>query len=155
MFCSFSISDIMTTISLCAELVEYKTFGFSRLFLLHRQSSVADLTHYVVAPSGKYFLMGKSSGAREENLIPCEQVSWERNCCQGGLGFNQNEWALRKSWNSLLEQLRNICIQLDLPFLKWGVYFDNTSAIQKYLKDSNFQLFQMFSFAYCKDGSQV
>ena len=53
----------------------------------------------------------------EENLIPCEQVSWERNCCQGGLGFNQNEWALRKSWNSLLEQLRNICIQLDLPFL--------------------------------------
>ena len=28
----------------------------------------------------------------------------------GGLGFNQNEWALRKSWNSLLEQL-------DLPFL--------------------------------------
>ena len=35
----------------------------------------------------------------------------------GGLGFNQNEWALRKSWNSLLEQLRNISIQLDLPFL--------------------------------------
>ena len=51
----------MTTISLCAELVEQKAFGFSRLFLLHRQSSVADLTHYVVAPSGKYFLMGKSS----------------------------------------------------------------------------------------------
>ena len=127
-----------------------KTFGFSRLFLLHRQSSVADLTHYVVAPSGKYFLMGKSSGAREENLIPCEQVSWERNCCQGGLGFNQNEWALRKSWNSLLEQLRNICIQLDLPFLKWGVYFDNTSAIQKYLKIPISNYFKCFLLPIAK-----
>ena len=84
---------------------------------------------------GQIFPHGRKRALNlEENLIPCEQVSWERNCCQGGLGFNQNEWALRKSWNSLLEQLRRIYRQLDMPFLKWGVYFDNTSAIQKYLK---------------------
>ena len=63
-----------------------------------------------------------SSWARA--LEPGRKIWFPVNKCRGrgivargGLGFNQNEWALRKSWNSLLEQLRNISIQLDLPFL--------------------------------------
>ena len=99
---------------------------------------------------GQIFPHGQELWTWRKIWFPVNKCRGRGIVARGGLGFNQNEWALRKSWNSLLEQLRNICIQLDLPFLKWGVYFDNTSAIQKYLKIPISNYFKCFLLPIAK-----
>ena len=84
-----------------------------------------------------------SQGALEENLIPCEQVSWERNCCQGDLAsIRMNEHFASpgiRCWNSWEISLYNLICHS----FRWIL-------VRQYLCNS-----EILKDSYCKEGSPV
>ena len=80
---------------------------------------------------------------REENLIPCELVSWERNCCQGDLAsIRMNEHFASpgiRCWNSWEISLYNLICHS----FRWIL-------VRQYLCNS-----EILKDSYCKEGSPV
>ena len=93
---------------------------------------------------GQIFPHGRKRALNlEENLIPCEQVSWERNCCQGDLAsIRMNEHFASpgiRCWNSWEISLYNLICHS----FRWIL-------VRQYLCNS-----EILKDSYCKEGSPV